>query len=277
MTTSFARFSLACAVALTLSAAVAQAESVAAKITSVKGSAEYSTDGQNWQPVSSGMTVQPGTILRTAAGSQVDVLLSAAKVVGTTEPVMGSLIYFPESGSEQANMVRLLESTVVSIDTLTETRTGMQIVSDTQLDLRKGSMFFSVKKLAAGSNFEIKTPKAVAGVRGTLGWCNADGVVRLIRGILVETYRAADGATRTQVIHSRQMFDPATGLLQGIPDELYRELMRIAIEIIRLAGVPVLPSTFILDPNILVTSPVNEGFAPSDDGDGNGDGGGFDE
>ena len=212
------------------------------------------------------MTVPAGSILRTAAGSQLDVLLSATKVAGTAEPVMGSLVYFPESGSEQANMVRLMESTVVSIDTLTETRTGMQVVTDTQLDLRRGSMFFSVKKLAAGSNFEIKTPRAVAGVRGTLGWINADGIIRLLRGMMGETYRSPDGVTtRTQVIGSRQMFDPGTGMMQGLPDEMYRELMQIAIEIIHLAGVPVLPSTFILDPNILITSPVNEQFRHYED------------
>jgi ferric-dicitrate binding protein FerR (iron transport regulator) len=273
MTTSIARLSLACALALSLSAAFAQAGTAVAKITRVKGQAEVSSDGQNWKPATAGTEISAGSSLRTGEGGQIDVLLSQSRVVSTTEPVVGSLIYFPESGSEQANMVRLLDNTTLAIDTLTETRTGMNAVSETQLNLTKGSIFFSVKKLSAGSNFEIKCPKGIAGVRGTLGWMNADGVIRLLRGMLAETYRAADGTTRTQVIHARQMFDPSTGLLQAIDDQTFRDLLRIAIEIIRFAGAPALPATFILDPNVLVTSPVNEGIS-FDDGYGSGGGDG---
>jgi hypothetical protein len=143
----------------------------------------------------------------------------------------------------------------------------MSAVSETQLDLRKGSLFFSVKKLSAGSSFEIKCPKAVAGVRGTLGWMNADGVIRIIRGIMAETYRAPDGVTtKTQIIQARQSFDPATGLLQGIPGDSHRDLQQAVMDLIRGAGVPVLPTTFIIDPTNLRVSSINEESSSSDSG-----------
>lgn len=270
MTTSFARFGLACALALTMSAAIAKAGNATATVTKLKGSAEYSMDGNSWQPLKQGASLSAGAIIRVAAASHVDLLLGEGKTVGTTEPVIGSLIYFPESGSEQANLIRITAESVVSIDTLTQTKTGMSAVSETQLDLRKGSIFFSVKKLSAGSTFEIKCPKAVAGVRGTLGWMNADGVVRLIRGIMAESYRASDGVTtKTQIIQARQMFDPATGLLQGIPGDVGRSLLQTLMDVVRGAGVPALPTTFVLDPNIQRSSSINEqlpGVISDDDG-----------
>jgi len=57
---------------------------------------------------------------------------------------------------------------VLSIDKLTVDQTGVDTISDTQLDLKAGSIFGTVKKLAVGSKYEVKIPNGVAGIRGTI-------------------------------------------------------------------------------------------------------------
>jgi hypothetical protein len=261
MRTTFARFGLACALALTVSVAMAGDGPATAKVTKVSGSAQYSTDGQMWQALSKGMTLSAGSIVRTAPGSSVDLFLGGRQVSARVEearvPATSSLVYFPEAGGEQANMVKVLESSVLSIDTLMQTGTGMSTVSETGLDLRKGSIFFSVKKLTAASKFEIKCPKGIAGVRGTMGWMNDAGVIRMFRGTVLETYFGSDGVTtKTQVIQGRQMFDPGTGLLQSVPDDILIVLRQYARSLtpFGLAGAP--PQTFQYDPNLTPVSGV---------------------
>ena len=58
---------------------------------------------------------------------------------------------------------------MLAIDRVSATDTGADRVTETELDLRTGSIFFSVKKQAAASRFEIKFPNGIAGIRGTSG------------------------------------------------------------------------------------------------------------
>ncbi len=57
--------------------------------------------------------------------------------------------------------------TVLAIDKLLISNTGVDAVSDTELDLRQGTIFGNVKKLSATSQYLIKIPNGIAGVRGT--------------------------------------------------------------------------------------------------------------
>ena len=51
----------------------------------------------------------------------------------------------------------------------------MDTISDTELDLQKGRIFYSVKKLSAESKYLVKIPNGIAGVRGSQGFISADG------------------------------------------------------------------------------------------------------
>ena len=59
----------------------------------------------------------------------------------------------------EQNVIRMWGNTVLAIDKLTQFDTGVQTVSDTELDLRAGRIFFNVKKISATSQFIIKIPE----------------------------------------------------------------------------------------------------------------------
>jgi hypothetical protein len=67
----------------------------------------------------------------------------------------------------------------------------LDTVTDTQLDLREGRILGVVRRLTAGSRYEVKTPRGVAGIRGTGGTeydISANGTVHVITGQVVMVY-----------------------------------------------------------------------------------------
>jgi len=50
-------------------------------------------------------------------------------------------------------------------------------VSDTELNLKEGKIYASVKKITGASQYLIKLPNGIAGVRGTLFSISADGTI----------------------------------------------------------------------------------------------------
>jgi len=172
------------ACSLALGAVVARADTYvkagSATIVRVTGSARYSTDnGGHWYPLVVGKILGANTVLETADGSTVDAVLSGRRVavlppqVGfvpqqlsmSDDPnVRGWQAYTPRP---EQNVIRLGPGTVLSIDQLTVDNTGADTVSDTELDLRAGKIFTSVKKMSASSKYFIKYPNGVAGIRGT--------------------------------------------------------------------------------------------------------------
>ena len=138
---------LAIALVAMVSASTGQAQSTKqgkAQVRAVSGSARYSTGGGAWMELKTGAVLNSGAVVSTAAGSHVDLYL------GMNGPV-----------------VRVSEDTQMGIDKLTYTDTGADAVIETQLNLTKGTLIGSVRKLAAASRYEIKTPAGVAGIRGT--------------------------------------------------------------------------------------------------------------
>ena len=69
--------------------------------------------------------------------------------------------------SVEQNVIRMSGATTVKIDTLTISDTGVDTISDTELDLQNGRIFYSVKKLSSQSKYLIKLPNGIAGVRGS--------------------------------------------------------------------------------------------------------------
>src|SRR5207302_657843 len=74
--------------------------------------------------------------------------------------------------------------------------------------LRSGRVLGNVRKMAAASKYEVKTPHGVAGIRGTEYDIRADGVVYVITGTVVAVYVDAQGKTTTVTVNAGQTARP---------------------------------------------------------------------
>ena len=204
----------ACVVALVGTLAVSSvhaAESGKAVVRSIRGSAQYA-EGGNWLPLSVGQVLKPGSTIRTANESQVDLFMD-----------------------QNGPVVRLAENTTLGVDKLNFEATGVDTVIETQLDLKSGRILGIVKKMAATSKYEIKTPNGVAGIRGTEYDITATSVVRVVSGSLVVVYVKSDGTVVTQVVNAGEMFVPSEGAVKPIPPD---QLSQLVAEMKDIIGAP---------------------------------------
>jgi len=229
---------LGCGVALAMISTVAAqttAERVAT-VVHVKGPARFMAPGGQWQNLAVGTTLRAGYVVQTAKdspGSYVDLILGESEggvgVVGAGVNVNPA---FPWAGGGAhkavvgQDTVRLLDNTALAIDKLLSTDTGAGMVTDTELDLRKGHIVGNVKKLSAGSRYEIKYPNGVAGIRGSTYDMNlVEGIMNgtvtincqlsMSVGSAVLSYMQ-NGQTLTQTILPGNTFDTSTGVLSAI-------------------------------------------------------------
>ena len=160
-----------------------------AEVRAVRGTANYSTDrGANWKKLNVGTRLGEHSVVRTSPGSLVDLFL------GDNGPV-----------------VRVTEDTTLGIDKLTSESMGTgDKVIETQLDLRSGRILGNVKKLAAASKNEVKTPMGVAGIRGTRYDIRADGTVAVTEGSVVVVYIVGGQATKVTVTAGNMVRPPTT-------------------------------------------------------------------
>lgn len=195
-----------------------------AKVIRLQGDARYKTPSNDWQPLKVGDIIRPGTIIQTAAKAHVDFVLG---VNATSVPLpisnLGPATQSPTAEasyrpSSEQNIVRMWENTLLSIDKLTVTQTGADEVSETQLDLKAGHIFGSVKKMSAASKYEVKIPNGVAGIRGTVYDIYAEGLIKVLSGSVVLAYSGPNGTVLTQVIMGQQEFDARTGTLTPLAD-----------------------------------------------------------
>jgi hypothetical protein len=169
---SFRRLSMGYIVALAASvllSASAQAETKhnRAVVRAIHGSgAQVSNNkGQTWAPAKVGQFLGANAAVKTSPDTTVDLFL------GDNGPV-----------------VRVTPDTSLGIDKLDLENTGLEKVIETQLDLRSGRILGSVKKMAAASKYEVKTPVGVAGIRGTEYSIDARGRVTIVTGSAVVVY-----------------------------------------------------------------------------------------
>jgi hypothetical protein len=106
-------------------------------------------------------------------------------------------------------IVRVTEDTTLGLDRLTVDRTGVDKVIETQLDLRNGRILGNVKRLAAASKYEVKTPHGVAGIRGTRYDIRSDGTVIVTEGQVVVVY-IVDGQAYTATGNAGDTLRPPT-------------------------------------------------------------------
>ena len=205
----------------------------------VEGQVSYSLGDGNWHPLVAGKYLPPGAQIRTGETGVADVVLGKAVELPQAKwqperislapdsPIRGMVSYKP---SAEQNVIRLTPNTTVGIDKLTITDTGADTVSDTELDLKQGKIYASVKKLTGASQYTVKVPNGIAGVRGTLFSITAAGVVAVYdthTGGLVLSLTMADGSNKVYLVTSGQLLDPATGIPVAITPELRQVLYDI--------------------------------------------------
>jgi hypothetical protein len=264
---------LALAVMSLATQAMAQTTILSSKVVRLKGAARYSVDGKTWQRLERGTILKPGTVIQTAEDSYVDVQMGTREVKPATPVLNNGTLYQPQEPA--ANVVRIFESSVLAIDKLTSTPTGVDNVEETQLDLRAGRIMGSVKKLSAASKYEVKIPNGVAGIRGTTYVISSSGVIKVLEGSVVIAIVSADGSVVTKVVSAGYQYDPMTQTLSQIPAVELKTL--IAIESQVGGPLPSPPTYIVKNPTIIYISPLGGENGQGQNGNGqgqNGQGGG---
>jgi len=206
-----------------------------AKVVAIKGAARYTAAGSSdWKPIKVGLTLKPGSVIQTAADSYVDLVLNNARASQGLGSAMSSDVSADSTATGPSfkpkvtqDAIRVFENTVLAVDKLTIMKTGADTVTETQLDLKAGRIFGTVKKLSASSVYEIKIPNGVAGIRGTIYLISADGIVSVLTGSVVISY-VSGGQMITKEVPAGFQFDPATGQVTPITNPVLRELSRLA-------------------------------------------------
>jgi FecR protein len=213
-----------CGAAL-LFAATASAQSVqqgVATVVRVHGTASYSTGGGMWMPLKAGVVLHEGAVIKTDPDSTADIALGETAITSFQQTV--PINAFPTFGKSpgvmnavaQQNVIRMSGDSVLAIDKLTFSNMGVEPVSDTELDLRSGKIFGSVKKLSAMSRYEVKTPTGVAGIRGTSYTIESDGTVTCYEGSVEVSY-VINGQTVVVTVGAGYKYTPATQQLIYLP------------------------------------------------------------
>ena len=200
----------------------------------IQGQARYSLGDNAWHPLVVGKVLGAGAIIQSAVNSSVDIVLSGSAVpMPQAAPSPNTIQFAPDPNVRglvsykpmvEQNVIRLWGNTVLAVDKLTQFDTGVQTVSDTELDLRAGRIFFNVKKMSATSQFIIKIPDGVAGIRGSWGWGDSSGNWAMGGGSAVVS-RILNGVPHTVLVNSGSELDAATGNLTLIPKDIMDNLM----------------------------------------------------
>lgn len=218
-------------VLLNLSASAQPAKPGFATVIRVKGSASYSLDGGAHKfPLLPGQFLEAGAGIYTGEDGVVDVILGKALQMpqaawspdrisyAVDAPVRGMISYQP---TVEQNVVRVLSGSTLVIDKITTVSAGVDTVSDTELDLKKGGIYASVKKLSPAAQYLVKTPTGIAGVRGTQFsiTLNDDGTIKDVAVYqtlnddgLVLAVTSGSGQTETFLIKAGEIWQP------GIPN-----------------------------------------------------------
>lgn len=210
----------------------------AVTVVGITGEARYSVDGHTWRPLVLGKIVREGAVIETAAGSTCDLVISGTPVSiapGTIgNPAYNSSLgvapdpeirgFVANKPMAAQNVIRMSPGTMLAIDKLTYINTGADSVSDTELDLRAGKIFTSVKKTSASSQYIIKLPNGVAGIRGSKGMIGADGSAAMLEGTVVISFIGSNGQPHVVVVHNGFSYNPATGEITSLPEKVIKEL-----------------------------------------------------
>ena len=209
-----------------------------ATVVRIQGEARYSLGDGNWHPLVVGKVFSAGAVIQTAHDASVDLVLGKIIELPQAAPVPDRISFAPDAGvrgmiafkpAVEQNMVRLTSDTVMAIDKLTVGDTGVDAVSDTELDLKQGRIFANVKKLSAASQYLIKIPNGIAGVRGCVVVIDASGFCAVVKdplepashkGALLLSIIGPNGAPTTYQVDEGNQFTPQTGQISPLPPQL---------------------------------------------------------
>ena len=223
-----------------------------ATIVRIQGEARYSLGDGNWHPLMVGKMLGAGAVIQTAHDATVDMVLGKPVELPQAAPwpdrigpapdanIRGLIDYKP---SVVQNMVRMTGGTMLAIDKLTVSDTGLDTVSDTELDLWQGRIYCSVKKLSAASEYLVKIPNGIAGVRGCLividasGWC---AVCKELPGtqppdhhpfVMLLSITGPNGAPTIYSVGEGYQFNPQTGQVTSASQSILTELQSLGITV----------------------------------------------
>jgi hypothetical protein len=217
-----------------------------ATVVRIVGEGRYSLGDGVWHPLVAGKILAVGSVIQAGHDATVDVILGKKILMPQAQPlpdrissaadsdVRGFISYKP---MVEQNAIRLTSDTVLAIDKLTVSDTGVDTVSDTELDLRKGGIYCSVKKLSGASQYLIKIPNGIAGVRGTLFYLGVDGKCFVIprtdinpgykSSVVLSIIPPGGKPPITVVVGEDSQFDPNSGLVSPLPEALSSDLEQI--------------------------------------------------
>jgi FecR-like protein len=233
----------------------------------IQGTARYSSGDNVWHPLSPGKTLGASDVVQTASDSTVDLVLGEKAVqissqsgVGTGFTPVGGIGGDSLSAPEQ-NVVRLQPDSMLAIDKFTFSKTGADTVSDTELDLRAGKIFGNVKKISAASQYLVKMPGGVAGIRGTIFILGSDGSVTVLSGSVVISVVGTNGQVFTTVLGAGQTFDPQTQQVTRLTPRSFvaelRNATAIIVAIHSLVTVVETPTATGKDTTVIYISPTS--------------------
>jgi FecR protein len=224
---------------LAITASAGDLQQGVATVVRVKGQASYTLGGTDgWHPLVAGKILEAGSTISTKPDAIVDMVLGKQVAMPQAQPAPDRVSPAADSPvrgivgdrpSSEQNVVRLSGSTTLKIDTLTISDTGMDAVSDTELDLQAGRIFASVKKLTASSKYLVKIPNGIAGVRGTKFTLGADGSCGCIENSVWVSEVGADGKPTTIEVAQGTQYDPASGQSGSLSSETLKLLKQIAV------------------------------------------------
>ena len=235
--------------------ASAQTSDGIAKVVAKMGDARYFVAGDSTpHDIKVGMILKPGVTIQTGSGpgNYVDIVLNNAAATAPPTATPSEIAHWQPKADQDG--VRVFENTILAVDKLTRTETGADVVTDTEMDLKSGSILGTVKKLTPSSKYEVKIPNGVAGIRGTIYFLSASGILRVVSGSVVVAYTGAGGNVITQIVNAGEQFDTSTGLVTPLDVNLRLELAGFASDFREFGFRPV---TFIApDQRIYFVSPV---------------------
>ncbi len=189
----FSKYVVTCGIALVVASVGADLQAQAMKqskasVRAVRGDVRYKANAAaDWVPLKQGTSLNPGAIVETGSQSSVDLFLR-----------------------DIGSVVRITQSTQMGIDKLGYSKDGDELVVDTELNLKAGTILGNVKKIAATSRYDVKVPNGVCGIRGTEFKVSANGVVSVVTGTVRVTYTTSTGRQIVRDVGAGQTFYPPT-------------------------------------------------------------------
>jgi len=154
----------------------------------IAGTASYLAGG-TWQPLEKNMRLSQGAIVKTDAGSTVDLLFHASFTA-----------------------LRLTPNSSLRLDKLSKEGGADMWITDTTVTLLTGSFAATQRKLAAPSRFQVNAAGRVATIVGTEYYVRSDGAVTVTSGTVSINYNEPGGGGSVKVtVSAGYSFDPTTG------------------------------------------------------------------